>query len=106
MTATDRADQNWGLAGLDTPEVSFDGVNAFLHVSGEFVHPEAADPPAACDQLPIAQAVSELAVAIHIGMPATAIYFDIQPLPLGLDCEIERAAAHGILREWFNPHGA
>src|SRR5208283_3886742 len=70
-----------------------------LHIRGKFVHPKPADPPAARDQLLVAQAIGELAVTVRVGVPATAVHLDVQLLPLWVEREIERAAAHRVLRD-------
>jgi len=79
-------------------EVSFDDVNAPLHVPFQFVHPKPADLPSKCSQLMVAPMVVDLAHTVHVLMKLPTVHFEVQFCAPGSEqCKIKASACNVIL---------
>ena len=80
-------------------EVSFDDVNAALHVLFQIVHPESANFPAICSQLMIAPVVVDLTMTIHVLMKLPTIDLQVEFCAASAEqCKIKAPACYVVLR--------
>ena len=80
-------------------EVSFDDVNATLHVLFQFVHPKPANFPSKCSQLMIAPVVVDLAMAIHVLMKLPTVHLEVEFCAASPEqCKIKAPTCDVVLR--------
>ena len=80
-------------------EVSFDDVNAPLHVLFQFVHPKPADFPSKCSQLMVTPVVVDLAMAIHVLMKLPTVHLEVEFCAASPEqCKIKAPTCDVVLR--------
>ena len=80
-------------------EVSFDDVNAPLHILFQFVHPKSADFPSQRSQLMISPMVVDFSMTIHVLMKLPTVNFEVKFYAAHSEqCKVKPPACDVVLR--------